>query len=133
MENMRKEYIRSQAAELMNDEAFCVELMACDAPSKVCDLFARHGIAITEEEVNAFKAEGDAALKNMAEGELDMDQLEDVNGGSKFWRGVAVAAGGVILGGGMGVACGLFPGFTPAAYKIGVGYSIVGAAWIMQG
>lgn len=136
MENNNLETLKNQITEVVQNEEVCAAMLMCDSAEAVSELLAKNGIVATQEEISALKCEGDASVakyKASGENELSEEQLEDVAGGGKFWRGVAAFAGGAVAGFGLGLVCGVCPAFTPVATKIAVGYSVVAGVWVSQG
>lgn len=136
MEKERKELLQKQIAEVMKSEEACAELLMCGDAEKVCEVLKKYNVNITLDEVTAMKESGDKEIskfKASENGELDLDNLDDVVGGGSFWRGVGAIAGGAILGFGLGLVCGVCPAFTPAAYNIGIGYAGAAGVWVATG
>lgn len=136
MNSERKVLLQSQITEAMENEDFCRKLFQCEDSIRFSQVLSTYDIYATPEEINELLEAGQAALNQMKDSEsqeFSDEQLESVAGGSRFWRGVASVTGGAALGFGLGVVCGVCPAFTPAAYKIAVGYSAVAAVWTANG
>lgn len=132
----RKEQLQYQIVQIMDTDEFLAVLTQSQTAEDVSISLGQLGIHITPDEVNELTEEGNKAIdemKNSQNDELEIDQLEAVVGGSKFWRGLASVVGGVALGAGLGFVSGLNPAFTPYAYKIAVGYAIVTGTWTSRG
>ena len=132
----RKEQIQMQIDQVMESDEFIEALTQSKTAEDVSLSLGRLGIDITPDEVATLTEEGNNAIekmKNSQDEELVIDQLEEVVGGSKFWRGFASVVGGVALGAGLGFISGLNPAFTPVAYKIAVGYGIAAGTWTSLG
>ena len=140
MTNERKELLQEQIADVFEIDAFCDVYPTLTTAEEVREELAKYDVDITVDEINELTAEGASAMASMSDSaDLDLDDLEDVVGGAKkkgkkalkkFGKGVLVFAGGAAIGAGLGFLCGACPYLTPAAYKIAVGYSVVGAVWI---
>ncbi|MBR0216902.1 MAG: Blp family class II bacteriocin [Clostridia bacterium] len=136
MTNERRETLQKQFAEILEREGFMESLGKCVTTKDVCELLSANGIAITSEEVVELTEQGNEALKEYSEkahDELDEEDLTDVTGGSKFWRGFAAIAGGAVLGAAAGFVCGMCPGAAPVCYKVILGYSIASGVWVNAG
>lgn len=136
MTNERKEMIQKQFTNLVNDEFFCKALAQQSTAEGVSTLLATYGVAMTADEVNELTREGldnIARYGAVAEDELTEDDLDAVVGGGKFWRAVGAVVGAVALGGTLGLISGACPAFTPVAYKIGAGYSLIAGTWVAAG
>ena len=139
MEITRNEMLREQIAALFDMDGFSEAFFQCGTAENVSKLLAKNGVEATVEELNELEQEGNQALlqmKESADGELSLEQLEDVAGGGRLRRiarGAVSVIGGAALGYGMGCVCAACPAFTPVAYKIAVGYSLVCGVWIMKG
>ena len=132
----RKEQLQYQINQVMDTDEFLAVLTQSQTAEDVSTSLGQLGISITPDEVNELTEEGNKAideLKNSQNDELEIEQLEAVVGGSKFWRGFASVVGGVALGAGLGFISGLNPAFTPVAYKIAVGYGIAAGVWTNRG
>ena len=132
----RKEQLQYQINQIMDTDEFLTVLAQSQTAKDVSTSLGQLGISITPDEVNELTEEGNKAideLKKSQNDELEIEQLEAVVGGSKFWRGVVGLVGGAALGAGLGFICGLNPAFTPVAYKVAVGYGIVAGVWINNG
>lgn len=128
--------LREKIAEIITEEEFCAALLMCDDVTKVQALLRENDIEATVEEIEALRADGEAEIetvKNTAKDELSENDLEDVAGGGKFWRGVGAVAVGAVGGFGLGVVCGVCPAFTPTAYSIATGYAVVAGCWVAAG
>lgn len=123
------EEIRKQADALEKKEEFVIDVLKCADAEQVQSVFEKYEIKVTLQEAEELIQQGNVAMQTASkESELNEDELEEVTGGS-WWRKVLVVAGGVAMGVGLGAACGAFPAFTPVAYKIAVGYGVVGGLW----
>ena len=132
----RKEQLQYQISQIMDTDEFLAILTQSRTAEDVSTSLGQLGISITPDEVNELTEEGNRAideLKSSQNDELEIEELEAVVGGSKFWRGLASVVGGVALGGTLGFLSALNPAFTPFAYKIAVGYGIVAGAWTSKG
>ena len=130
MTEERKEILKKQISELVQNEEIFATLLACEDVEKVREILNTHNIDVTVEEISEMSAEGELAIKNAQEAsgeELDLEKLENVTGGGSFWRGVAAATGAAVLGFTLGVVA------APAAGTIGLGYAAVSAIWVATG
>ena len=127
--------MKEKIKELLNNEEICAEILMCDTVEKVSEVFKDHGVVISLDEIAKIKEDGDVTIKKYKNSgdELDFELLDDVVGGSKFWRGVGAVTVGAVGGFGLGVVCGACPAFTPVATKIAVGYAGAAAIYINQG
>ena len=75
-------------AALFENEMFVKELKEQTGPDQVRDLFAKNGVALSDEELAEFLAEG----KNSETGELSTDELDNVAGGIFATLGGMLAA-----------------------------------------
>ncbi len=136
MNGERKTQLQQEIAGALEREDFCNDLFTCEEPEKFHCVLAKYGISADISEIEELVLDGKNALNRMkttGNDELSLEQLESIAGGSKFWRGVASVAGGAALGFGLGMVCGACPAFTPAAYKIAVGYSVAAGVWVVAG
>lgn len=73
--------------ELMKNPEFLKKMEQAETPEEVSTLLQSYGVQVTPEEVEAIIAQ--------PEGELDVNDLDDVSGGSAF--GIGVLAGVRVL------------------------------------
>lgn len=127
--------MKEKIKEMLNNEEICAEILMCDTAEKVAEVLKKHNIEISLDEIAKIKEDGYVTIekyKNSGD-ELNLELLDDVVGGSKFWRGVGAVTVGAVGGFGLGVVCGVCPAFTPAATKIAIGYAGVAAVYVNQG
>ena len=130
MTQERKEILKKQITELVQNEEIFAILLACENVEQVGEVLKKQNIDVTVEEISEMRAEGELAIKNAQEAsgdELDLENLENVTGGGSFWRGLAAATGAAVLGFTLGVVA------APAAGTIGLGYAAVSAVWVATG
>ncbi len=135
MENTRKELLMEKIRELLENEQFCEELAKCEDVKAICDLFNANGLEITEEEVSEIQKDGEEVIKALKEsdGELDLDQLDAVDGGGKLGRSLVAFGGGLLIGG-LGVAGSLYFSVPAGALYAGAAvYSLAAGKFINGG
>ena len=101
---------------LMNDPEFIAQLTSAKTTADGVLLFKEKGIHVTAAEIEAGYKKGMDYLENngyIQNGELSMDALEMVSGGSRFGYGVAKLGAGA-AGAGLGLLVGGVC-LTPAA------------------
>ncbi len=139
MDQNKLALLKQQINAKLENEEFCTAFLQAGNVENLVQLLNKNGIEATADEVTEIVNEGNAALaavKDAPDGELTEDELESVAGGKgwrRFFRGVASVVSGAALGFGLGALCGVFPGFAPVAYKIGVGYGLAAGVWIAKG
>lgn len=74
---INKEKELKLSAIINTDETLSSELATAETVTEICEIFARRGLELTEEEVTALMCQ----VAVPAEGELAEDDLDDVAGG----------------------------------------------------
>ncbi len=120
MTEERKDFLQKQIFELLQSEEICAELLMCANAETVKEVLGKCSIDAMSEEIAEIYRAGTIEIKKVKESkseELDLEKLDEVVGGNRFWRGAGTFAGGTVFGFGLGIVCGVCPVFTPNAMQ----------------
>lgn len=136
MENTRKEMVLGKISELLENEQFGKKLAECEEIKDICELLKTYGVEASKDEIAEIKAEGDRMIEDYEKSEareLDLEQLDEVAGGGKLGRSLAVFGGGLVVAA-FGTAAVLYcPASAPAVYSGVAAYSLAAGKYINDG